>query len=287
MTIIDDTLPGTLAIKERLKSNGDILKRSHDCCRFLLVGNPGQGKSVFCAKIAHDWCKKEPLSALKHTKLLFILQLGMINHETDIEDAIKYQLLQSISIDKTKLGRILNDFSDTSLIVLDSYDETEMGILGKRENMGNIVKIIENDYLVKSRVLITSRPWREGEIISQYSMYKRLQLKALSKSEILDLVSKFFKRREDDFSLIDLGKRLSKNIQDNKILMDMSCPLLTIMVCSLFEDTKGAAIPNRLGELYLAFFSMLCKSSRSHLKTVSNIFAFIIIHYKYVKLHLP
>ncbi|XP_072024411.1 uncharacterized protein [Amphiura filiformis] len=44
---IDDTLPGEFTIKERMKSYADILKRNQDGRRFLLVGDPGRGKSVF------------------------------------------------------------------------------------------------------------------------------------------------------------------------------------------------------------------------------------------------
>ncbi|XP_072024410.1 NLR family CARD domain-containing protein 4-like [Amphiura filiformis] len=213
---------------------------------------------------------------MKHTKLLFILQLGLIDHTTNLEDAIREQLLStSIAIDNDTLRQITSECKESCLIVLDSFDETEMDILAKKQNNGNIVEVIRYKHLRGCRVLITTRPWREGEIINQYgSKYKRLQLKPLSKSDVLDLVGNYFNRSKDDLAapgLSKLGKRLSQCIQRNEIVIDLSTPMLVILVCSLFEGSRGRKIPNRLGELYHSVLSMLGKSKLSSPASVEDL----------------
>ncbi|XP_072024281.1 uncharacterized protein [Amphiura filiformis] len=274
---IDDTSSGSFVIQERLKSYEDVLKI--DGRRFLLVGDPGRGKSVFCAKIAYDWCREKPLSAIKHTKLLFILQLGLIDHTTNLEDAIREQLLSTSiakdpAVNNDTLHQIISDFKESCLIVFDSFDETEMKILAKTQDIGNMVRIIQDDHLRECRVLVTTRPWREGEIINQYPTYKRLQLKPLNKSDVLDLVRNYFNRSKDDLAapgLIKLGKRLSGYIQRNEITIDLSSPLIVVMVSWLFEESHGREIPKRLGELYHAVLSMMGKSQLSSPGSVEDL----------------
>ncbi|XP_072024401.1 uncharacterized protein [Amphiura filiformis] len=150
-----------------------------------------------------------------------------------------------------------------------------MDILAKKQNNGNIVEVIRYKHLRGCRVLVTTRPWREGEIINQYgSVYKRLQLKPLSKSDVLDLVENYFNRSKDELAapgLSKLGKRLSKYIQRNEIVIDLSTPMLVILVCSLFEGSPGSKIPNRLGELYHSVLSMLGKSKLSSPASVEDL----------------
>ncbi len=241
-------------IKERLGSYHDILKEDYQSTRFLLIGNPGQGKSVLCAKIASDWC--EGVESLRHIKLLFILQLGQIDHTTDVEDAICSQLL-SVDINKSDLTKIINKAGHSCLILLDSFDEAEESLLYHKQDIGNIVKTIQYKRFRDTRVLVTTRPWREKEIPK--SSYTKLELKPMGKDEILKLIDNFFSRKV-------MTRRLAKPLKDliisNAVVVDLSNPLITLLVCWYWSVTEGKkGIPTRLGDLYWEAISIMYDSA--------------------------
>ena len=213
---IDITIPGIRPIKERLKSYQKIFE-SNDDKRYLLTGSPGQGKSTFCAKLAFDWCHKTNVSPLHDVQLLFIVQLATLDHLSNIEDAICSQLLSS-DIDRSIIGKIIRDLGKV-VLVLDGLDEAPLDLL-KHESTGNLVEIIRYKQLRECFVLVTTRPWRETEIVSQFPVYRRLELQKMNRSDVKAYVRKLFGQSSDDLTTIALGRRLLQYIDENKLLLD-------------------------------------------------------------------
>ncbi|XP_072048548.1 uncharacterized protein [Amphiura filiformis] len=246
---IDITIPGLRPIKERLKSYQEIFETDDDT-RYILTGNPGQGKSTFCAKLAFDWCYKSSLSPLKDVQLLFIIQLATLTHSSDIEEAICSQLLQSSNVDISTVGKVIRTLGKEVVIVLDGLDEAPLDLF-KHEFTGNLVQIIRSKQLGKCCVLVTTRPWREREIISESPVYRRLELQKMKRSDVRKYVTKLFSLNPKDLATIALGKRLLQYIDENKLVLDTSTPLMVLLTSWFWIETNGKrGIPDRISEVY-------------------------------------
>ncbi|XP_072049273.1 baculoviral IAP repeat-containing protein 1e-like [Amphiura filiformis] len=245
---IDITIPGMRPIKERLKSYQEIFESEEDA-RYLLTGSPGQGKSTFCSKLAFDWCHKSILSPLKDTQLLFIIQLATLKHSSNIEDAICSQLLSS-NVDRSTLGKVVQTLGKDIVIVLDGLDEAPPDLF-KYKITGNLVDIIRFKQYRECCVLVTTRPWREKEIISEIPVYRRLELQTMKRSDIRVYVKKLFGQNPTDLTTIALGKRLLQYIDENKLLLDITTPLMVLLISWYWVATNGKkGIPDRITEFY-------------------------------------
>ncbi len=262
---IDITIPGMRPIKERLKSYHEIFDNNGDT-RYVLTGNPGQGKSTFCAKLAFDWCQESDSSPLKDVKLLFIIQLARVTHSSDIEDAIYSQLLSSnVDIDSNKaaLDEVIRTLGEAVVIVLDGLDEAPPDLF-KHEKTGNLVKVIQFKHFRECCVLVTTRPWREKEV-TEIPGYRRLELQKMNRSDIKRYVKKLFGQNTDT---IALGNRLLQYIDENRLLLDCSSPLMTLILSWYWLETNGErGIPDRISDMYEEIMTIMydnyCQSTSS------------------------
>ena len=259
---IDVKIPGMRPIKQRLKSYQEIFNSDQACTRHILTGIPGQGKSTFCSKLAYDWCHKSDSSPLKNIDLLFILQLGSLNHSAKIEDAICSQLLSN-SIDhvnSAKLGKLIRKLGRSAALVFDALDEASTDLLTHKDN-SDLISVISYKHLRECRVLVTTRPWRESEITTRFPVYRRLELQQMSRSDVKAYVEKLFCQNPDDAPSIALGRRLLKYIGENKILVDTSTPLMVLLISWYWCETDGKkGIPDRVGELYEEIVTLMYRS---------------------------
>ena len=270
---IDIEVPGAKAVKKHLNCYQDVLKSSQKSTRFLLVGDPGQGKSVLCAKIAFDWCRQTALSPLKHIQLLFVLQLGKINHTSNIEDAICEQLLSRYdakNVDRSKLGEVIRKLGPAVMVVFDGVDESPVDIFEYDEtNVGNVIDILRLEDMLESRVVVTTRPWRENDV-KGCGAYERLELQRMNKSDVKTLVDKFFSQNEDYEAMI-WGSTLLKQIEDNTLVVDISTPLIAVLLCWFFAETKGKGkIPVKISELYDNILNIMYDTTECKIKKVSS-----------------
>ena len=242
---IDIKVPGVRPIKQRVEKYQDLFEESQYGTRLVLTGNPGQGKSSFSAKLAYDWCHG---ITLQNIQLLFILQLGLMDHESSIEDEICSQLL-STDIDSSSLLKIIHDMGNSILLVFDGMDEAKPGFMQK-QSIGNLVHIIQYKYLRSCRVLVTTRPWRENEI-TQFPVYKRLELQRMTKTDVKAYVDKIFGQNKTDCINLAQGQQLLKVIEENRLLVDTSTPLIVLLICWYWAEREGKqGIPDRIGQLY-------------------------------------
>ena len=263
---IDITIHGVRPIRERVENYQNLFNDEQECTRFILTGNPGQGKSSFCTKLAYDWCNK---SILQNIRVLFIIQLGLIDHKSNVEDAICSQLLSS-DFDSSKITRVIRKLGNTVMLVFDGLDEAQPDLM-KHQDVGNLLQIIRYKHLRECRVLVTTRPWREHEI-TQFPVYKRLQLQKMSKSDVKAYVDKIFSQNSSDYIAIALGKRLLKYIDENKLLVDTSTPLVTLLVSWFWIETNGKRdIPDRITELYDQLITVMHKDLQHPTPTLTKV----------------
>ncbi len=268
---IDINLPGIRPIKERLKSYTEIFSSKDESTRYLLTGSPGQGKSTFCAKLAFDWCND--VAALSNVKLLIILQLATVNHLSNIDDVICSQLLSS-NLDTEIVHKVIKKMGKNVVIVLDGLDEAPTDLF-QHETNGDLVKTIQFKHLRHCRVLITTRPWREREITGNFPEYRRLQLRRMTKADVNTYIGKLFNHNLDDLTAVALGRRLLKYINENKVLVDVSIPLMVLLISWYWIKTNGQkSIPERTGDLYGEIINIMLQESSqlSGKQTVSIIF---------------
>ena len=257
---IDIRIKGARAIKQRVESYQDLFKNKKGI-RYVLTGNPGQGKSCFCAKLAHDWCEK---TTLQDIHLLFVLNLGRMDHTSNIEDEICQQLLDSTGnkIDSGTLRKIIKDLGSSILVVLDAADESlNLFEMDDKQASGNLIKTMKKKHMEDAFVLVTTRPWQEREIL-KFKVYERLELQQMTTSDVKIFIDKFFKQNEYD---VALGKTLLKYIEKNKLTMDTTTPLVTLLVCWYWIKTEGRkGIPTKVGELYTEIITIMYKDREQH-----------------------
>ncbi|XP_072029762.1 uncharacterized protein [Amphiura filiformis] len=242
-----------------------IFEHNEEQRRFILEGRPGLGKSTLCSKIAHDWCHrlddKDRNSPLNHIELLFVLELGKVDYKSNIEEEIVKQLLHASASpfhDLQWLRKTIETCGKSVVIILDALDESDPDLLVLRhEEVGSIVRILTFDELSSCRVLVTSRPWRIKEMME--FKYRRLELQPFNKKKILEYMKQFF--AVDDPLSRTLGARLSKMITNNELVVDVSIPMISLLICWYWKVTEGKQeIPKRRSELYDAIISTMYQS---------------------------
>ncbi|XP_072048271.1 uncharacterized protein [Amphiura filiformis] len=237
---------GLTPIRESLKSYQDLftIEEDKDHRRFLLVGSPGQGKSSFCAKLAHDWCCGKTLNDIR---LLFILELASVNRKVRIEEEIRKKLLKNIEISDYEISKVIQSDKKSIFFIFDGLDEAPKDIFLRDDDIG-VVEIMKNDVLTECRLLVTTRPWREDEILKKVPGYKRLELKKMTRNDVKEYIDKLFGMNEETKSL---GKSLLEYIDSNKLTIDTHTPLVVLLLSWYWTQTKGKdGIPERIADLY-------------------------------------
>ncbi|XP_072022082.1 uncharacterized protein [Amphiura filiformis] len=256
VTIDRNVGPKAKPIKESLESYEELFKIEEDevSRRFLLVGDPGQGKSSFCAKVAHDWCAG---TTLQNIRLLFIIDLAKVDKDTLIEDAICEHLLSDI-IKPTKLLEVIKHLKQSIFFIFDGLDEAPGLMSSKVEKKGGnrVADVMKNQKLEDCRVLVTTRPWGEKEM-KDIPGYKRLELKKMTRENVKKYVKRFF---EQDSETKSLGDSLVNFIDENKLTLDTSTPLIVLLVIYYWSETSGSSgIPDHLRTLYDNIISIMYK----------------------------
>ncbi|XP_072047262.1 uncharacterized protein [Amphiura filiformis] len=264
VTIDRDVGPETKPIKESLESYEELFKIEEDevSRRFLLVGDPGQGKSSFCAKVAHDWCVG---TTLNNIRLLFIIDLAKVNKDTDVEDAICKNLLSNMDIQPSKLNEVIQHLKQSVFFIFDGLDEAPKLWSNEDVNqatVGNnrVTDVIKDQKLKDCRVLVTTRPWGE-EQMRNIPGYKRLELKKMTRENVKKYIKKFFGQERKA-----LGDQLLEVIDGNKLTLDTSTPLIVLLMLFYWSETDGREeIPDQLRTLYDKIIDIMYKKQQGML----------------------
>ncbi|XP_072022692.1 uncharacterized protein [Amphiura filiformis] len=275
VTIDRDVGPGAKPIKESLESYEELFKIEEDRGhrRFLLVGDPGQGKSSFCAKVAHDWCVG---TTLENIRLLFIIDLVKVDKDTLVEDAICEHLLSDIDIQPTKLREVIQNLKQSIFFIFDGLDEVPGLMSSKVEKKGGVgnrvTDVMKYQKLKDCRVLVTTRPWGEKEM-KDIPWYKRLELKKMTREKVKKYVQMFFGQ---DIETKYLGDSLVNFIDKNKLTLDTSTPLIALLAIYYWSETGGSSgIPDHLRTLYDNIISIMYKKQPQSIFTKGEIIEFL------------
>ena len=129
----------------------------------------------------------------------------------------------------------------------------------RRAKLHNIVDIMKfnSKGLKQCQVLVTTRPWRVTQIMKILE-YKHLELQPFVKVDIETYMKRFF-----EYSTLGLGGRLISNyIKNNKLMVDASIPLITLLICWYWQETEGKCeIPERRSKLYDEIIHIMCKKA--------------------------
>ncbi|XP_072047265.1 uncharacterized protein [Amphiura filiformis] len=255
---------GLKPIRESLKSYQDLFELEEDKkhTRFLLVGSPGQGKSSFCAKLAHDWCCGKTMEDIR---LLFILELASVNRKVSIEEEIRKKLLKNMQISDSEIRKVIQSLDKSIFFIFDGLDEAPKDIFLRDDDIG-VVEIMKNDVLTECRLLVTTRPWREDEILKKVPGYKRLELKKMTRKDVKEYIEKLFGLNEETKSL---GKSLLEYIDSNKLTIDTHTPLVVLLLSWYWTQTKGKdGIPERIADLYDRMTNIMHEKSSTGLSKI-------------------
>ena len=257
---INLNLPKPLSITIPLDSYDEIFTYTDDegglYQRMLISAAAGLGKTTLTAKMANDWATESEESSLKDTLLLFVLNMKWIDHSCDVEDAILRQMFpEDAGITATQLRNVMKTYEEKIVIICDAIDETDSKLFRHLGKTGSIVKLLTGKILRQSRVLLTTRPWRETEIIKECKPHAIFRLSGFPKDGIKKYIKKFFKDDpgKDDLSLLDY-------MQDNARVADlMRKPLIALLVCVYWKEIKEKKLPNRIGTLYNGIINVMHK----------------------------
>lgn len=142
---------------ERLESHHCIFEDSRKTStRFLLLGEPGFGKSTLIQQLAYDWRMKCIQSPLREVEIFIFLKLSQVNHSFTVFSSIKRLLLSSEQkLSTENVEKILNNAKSVVMVLqgFDRYVQT-----GKSDNKDDVMKIIKGQMFPNFRVVVTTTP---------------------------------------------------------------------------------------------------------------------------------
>ena len=187
----------------------------------FLKGEAGAGKSTWCLNLINAWCEaqnknegqsfqqfessestcnKDLTEAVTPFRYLLFGQLRFVESKSTIKDCICSQIFERCTNYKAIVEHILQNYSETVLILLDGYDEYR-GSLSFRG-------------LNESTVIITTRPWKLVTFSSDTSNPKidlELTLNGLNHTGVVVMIDKAMKIFEDEED--DVAESENKRIQ--------------------------------------------------------------------------
>ncbi|KAJ8051090.1 NACHT, LRR and PYD domains-containing protein 2 [Holothuria leucospilota] len=121
---------------------------------YVLLGEPGYGKSTLALQYVYDWCNRCSDSPLKNVEMLIFLRLRYLK-SVSIFNAIKQSLLSSDStLSDDDIANIIKSCKSV-VIVFDGFDEyASQGDSSKDD----VMKIIARKMFRKCKVVLTTRP---------------------------------------------------------------------------------------------------------------------------------
>ena len=212
--------------------------------KILLKGDPGMGKSKLGKKIRLDWAR----GLFKMFSIIFFIVLRIEKPCDSIESVIIQQTpeLKGLNVSKEKVGKLLDQFGDRCLLILDGLDEHGLG-----QNK-DVLKIITNEK--NCSVMITSRPHSTREIQSVFQTVVRVD--GFTTEEAKKYVSKFFTEKDKIAQILEFKPSGSReNFQVHK------CPILLSFLCILVKEEEIDLLDKNLtiGDLYLRMVQCLYK----------------------------
>ncbi|XP_068699998.1 protein NLRC3-like isoform X2 [Montipora foliosa] len=227
---------------------------SHEDCQHprivLIEGEPGMGKTTYCQKLAYDWATKQDRDwdeSFPRVEVLLLLRCCQI--ESSIWEAIDDHILPEETDPglKETFFRFVRENPSKVLLVLDGLDEADP------QKLAVYFSLVQRNLLPGCHIVLTSRH-EAGIKVRRYSD-RLLEIVGFTRSDAECFIRKYFRHQEqmaeklinvlwhpydddDDRHIEGNLKELTKN------------PLITLLLCLLFEDF-GGVLPNNRTQLYV------------------------------------
>ena len=200
----------------------------------------GKGKQPLLLNWAYDWAYRIQGSPLTDLPLLFILKLRNVHQEASLGQAIISELLPDVEgITPSSLDKFIKSNQKLCWVILDGLDEYSGSLVSNDDTDGsNIVPILQFTYLREMRVLVTSRPHVEKDLmhgdIPNY--YTKMELEGFSPQSSRNYIGRFF---HNDVTGDNLKTYLERNDVINELVLT---PLFCLMVCYLWRENLLSGI---------------------------------------------
>ncbi|XP_022091405.1 NACHT, LRR and PYD domains-containing protein 3-like [Acanthaster planci] len=232
----------------------------------LLSGGAGYGKSTILVKIVRTWKKGEG-STVGKFKLMFLLRLDKMATGCVLDAIYDQLLLRTDKLKKSDLKRVISDNEADIAFLLDGLDEIPSSALKSKEGEYPIGDLLGNKVLLKSCVLVTTRPHMVERVIKGFPDYARVETVGFTVKNRNKYIETHFPND------LTIARDLISWLDSNQSLQELSqCPIIARMLCLLWLNRPDASkpLPDKLTTVYKEFVEALIKRCHSASDTGEN-----------------
>ena len=206
----------------------------------------GIGKTVFTKKATFDWSKQKYSETLGKFDLVLRVRLRDVSNLQDVPSILRAsQVLDNdgaISVDN--LYEYVRGHQEKVLLILDGYDEY---IYSSENDESPVIKIWKESELRHCCVVITSRPMK-AETLKKFSD-AQFNIDGFNDERQEEFARRFL----NDEDIEEFFKYLEKH--DLRELAQI--PLLLVMLCLLWTETKREELPKERTDIFAQFIKTL------------------------------
>ena len=233
----------------------------------LIEGESGMGKTTYCRRLAFDWASKQFREGDESFPIIDVLLLLRCREiKSTLWDAIEDQILpeEIEREEKMMFFQFLEENPSKVLLALDGLDEAEP------QTLEMCLKLIQRKQLPGCYIVLTSRH-EAGSIVRPYT--DTLFEIGFTVTDAKGYIRKYFQHREHSAKEL-----ISKLIVDEDLRELTQNPLITLLLCVIFEDLKGV-LPSNKTQLYLEIVLFILRRYESK-NGVSNRGEDLLLVYK-------
>lgn len=212
-----------------------------DRALILLEGRPGCGKTTLVHKISKDWAKGEHI--LEGAKCVFLVTLRLlsIKHDPSMESLLNLFYHSNKEKSVEMLTYLTDNNGKGACFIMDGLDEYNM-----EENNESIVsKIIRKEYLPRSMVIVSSRPFATSELRGKADTV--IEVVGFMKEQIFQYIHNY------PFITSSTAASLEKYLTEHPSILHMCyLPIHTSMISFLYSKVKSE-LPSTEGGIYKLF----------------------------------
>ena len=218
----------------------------------LVEGAPGVGKSTFAWEFCRKWERGE-IAQQYRLVLLLRLRDERMSKAQSLRDLLYYPSCEvADAVEKDLIATL-------GLKTLEGFDELP-DIL--RRNSSVFLQLIHGQLLPFATVLVTSRPWATGTLLTKchHRVYKHIEILGFTEHQIEEYVRSVFAHEENSKAIEeDIENIMSYIATYPQIKACMYIPLNSAIVVSVYQERKARrdTLPKTLTELYYALAQTL------------------------------